>query len=95
MSRGTVRATGITQESAASMASSRPYRYRGRRDWNPASLGPMRDAREVEREKRIAEFIRLREDEGLSIAAASRAVGVGRKAGTDYELLRRQGRNAA
>ena len=63
------------------------YRYQGNENWDPAGLGPIR-TQSQKRDERAAEFARLREKEGLGIAAASARVGVNRETGRQYERAR-------
>jgi hypothetical protein len=87
----------------------KPYRWRGIPDWNPAAaLPPRTDGREsnpdtrrgpsaedMARSKaRRAEFARLREVEGLGVAAATRVLGVARSTGQGYEKVRKAGLEA-
>ena len=70
------------------MIEAKPYRYQGNRDWDPAELGPIPTPSQ-RRDARAAEFARLREQEQpLSVAEASRRIGVEPETGRGYERAR-------
>jgi hypothetical protein len=67
----------------------KPYRYQGNADWDPARIGPIRTPSQRKADRAVR-FARLR-GEGLTVAQASRRMGISTETGRAYERERRGG----
>lgn len=93
---GTIRGSGMAQQNG--MPTGGGYRYHKIPGWNPAVGLPAKAPRPVDRSRleklaRIALFAKFREA-GMSVTEASKAVGVHRETGRQYERELRAGRTS-
>lgn len=92
----TIRATHSTLSQSVPVMSAAPYRYRGIPGWDPAapaaglgagSRADLSNRNRSARARRRERFTALRE-EGTSVTAAGRAVGIAERTAREYESVR-------
>lgn len=105
MSTFKVISSTIGQANPSPVTLSGGYFWRGHRDWVPghpdyrediprSAANRSRNRSAEAKAERFREFTRLREEDGLSVTAAARALGIGSTAARQYETERKQGREA-